>query len=32
MLGSMFAGVEEGPGKTIILKVENLKVTEEWDQ
>lgn len=31
MLGSMFAGVTESPGETIILKVENSKHTEEWD-
>ena len=30
MLGSMLAGTLESPGETIYMKVENLKLTEEW--
>ena len=30
MLGSIFAGVEEAPGETIIFEEENLKLIEVW--
>ena len=31
MMGSMFAGTQESPGKLLFLKVGSLSHTEEWD-